>query len=101
MTYIKKTSADAFIAEVKNPDDKKGIIIVKHSGFEGRRTLTYCQKSRRFSDTVWCELGTEDECTALAKETNDKITCWADVYARAENLVGSLWQVVYTDPYKD
>lgn len=101
MTYIMKTTADAFIAEVKTPEDKKGIIIKKHFGLEGMRKLSYSQPSRRYADCVWYQLGTEQECKDLAKETNSKITSWASVSARVEHIIGPLWQVVYTDPYKD
>lgn len=98
--YFSKTDAEWFAAETKTADATKGRIIRKEAGNYGK-TLSYNIECGAYKDTVWGILGTEEWCKAEADKTNAAVHCWADVTAKVKNIVGSLWTVVKTDPYKD
>lgn len=105
--YVMRTSAKGFTAEVDSEDAKAGKVIKawdhkKHLyGNVYRRSLKYDIRSGAYRDDVWGRLGTEEECLAMAKEQNDKITCWADTHCNVEHIVGVLWVCVYTRPFTD
>ena len=98
--YFSKTNAEWFAAEVKTADATKGRIIRKEDGCWGK-TLAYDIRHGSYRDTVWGVLGTEEWCKTEADKTNAEVRCWADVTAKVEHIVGPLWAVVKTDPYKD
>lgn len=103
--YVKQTSADGFMA-VLGSDPMHGKVIEQwahHSSWGGQihSNLSYSEKQRAYADGKSMTLGAEEECRRMAKETNDKVTCWADMYARVEHLVGSLWQTVFVCPFTD
>ena len=95
MEYIKRTTADAFLAEVKAPDDKHGKVLQRKVG-DGYKKLTY-SKTKKY-ETIEYEFGTEEECSKKCRETNREITCRFSVRAHMEHFVGPLWATVYTEP---
>lgn len=98
--FLGKTNAEWFAAEVKHADSRTGHIIQKEDGCYGK-TLSYVIQNRAYRDYVYAVLGTEGDCKKAAAEKNAQVRCWADMTAEAEPITGDLWQVVYTDPYKD
>lgn len=107
VNWVMKTTAAGFLAEVKAEDSTKGKILRewdrKHRLYADKYTrgLSYNIRSGRYRDTIYAVLGSEEECLAMAKKTNDEITCWASTHCHVEHLVGPLWQCVYTEPYTD
>lgn len=106
-TYIMKTSAAGFVAEVNSINDTRGKILKAWDhkkriyGNTYRRELSYNIKYGAYKDHVWAVLGTEENCLEMASQQNKKCQGWYDTSAHVEHLVGSLWQVVYTSPYLD
>jgi len=95
---IKCTGTMGFSAFVKEHGDCKGRILAQWDGV-GR--LSYTIKYRAYSDHIWAKLGTKTECEAMAKETNDKATCWASTTAYVRHVAGTMYETVFTNPYTD
>lgn len=95
---VKCTGTMGFSAFVKEFGDHKGEIL---SQWDGVGRLSYTIKSRAYADHVCAKLGTKTECEAMAKEINDKATCWASTTACVRHIVGTMYETVFTDPYTD
>lgn len=106
-SYVMRTSAAGFIAEVESESSTNGKILKKWDhkrhlyGDRYARKLSYTTQSGAYRDTVWAVLGHEEECRHMADETNAKADCWASTTCHVKHLVGPLWQCVFCDPYKD
>ena len=101
--WVMKTSAAGFVAEVEDVNATHGKILKKwdHTSRFGYSSLHYTIQHGAYRDTISATLGTEEDCLAMAEECNSKCQGWFDRSASVEHLVGSLWQVKFTDPYLD
>ena len=100
---VRKTRCPGFIAIADSVDSTRGKILEQwpNEPAKAARSMTYYFPMRRYADSQWATLGSRESCIKLEQETNAKVRCWADVSASAKQVVGPLWQVVFTDPYKD
>lgn len=99
----KKTNAAWFSAIVSNEIAAAGMRgrILEQYDAQWGGSMSYVVQSGPYRDYVWATIGSQEECERKAAEVNAKITCWADVSAKAERVAGSMWQVICTDPFKD
>ena len=103
VSWIMKTTAAGFMAEVESEDSTSGKILQKwdHCTRYGKRDLWYQIKYGAYKDDVSAIFGTEEQCLQMAEEINKKASSWWDTNAHVEHVVGSLWQTVIVHPYTD
>ena len=102
-SWIMRTTAAGFMAEVDSEDSTSGKILEKwdHRTRYGKRDLWYQIKYGPYKDDTSAVFGTEEQCLQMAEEINKKSSSWWDTNAYAEHVVGSLWQCVIVHPFTD
>lgn len=100
--HLKRCGTPLFAAEVHSKESSSGRLIGKwNERKDPVYWAGYTTERGPYKDHRWVHFGTEEECAAWAKETNDKGVSRFCTFATKSHVVGDLWRIDYCTPYND